>query len=64
MVFLIIAFYAEQDGKLRVFKWPSMEIIIDEANAHSCVKDLDFRFIVVTFSYFHTRLLSISLRGL
>nr|GMD33550.1 SEC12-like protein 2 [Ipomoea batatas] len=32
----------EQDGKLRVFKWPSMEIIIDEANAHSCVKDLDF----------------------
>ncbi|XAR72249.1 hypothetical protein NMG60_11018826 [Bertholletia excelsa] len=31
-----------QDGKLRVFKWPSMEIILDEANAHSSVKDLDF----------------------
>ncbi|KAF5939219.1 hypothetical protein HYC85_023478 [Camellia sinensis] len=33
-----------QDGKLRVFKWPSMEIILDEANAHTSVKDLDFRF--------------------
>ncbi|GMP93585.1 hypothetical protein CsSME_00043350 [Camellia sinensis var. sinensis] len=33
---------ALQDGKLRVFKWPSMEIILDEANAHTSVKDLDF----------------------
>ncbi|GAA0160164.1 guanyl-nucleotide exchange factor [Lithospermum erythrorhizon] len=31
-----------EDGKLRVFKWPSMEIILDEATAHSSVKDLDF----------------------
>ncbi|XP_059649554.1 SEC12-like protein 2 [Cornus florida] len=31
-----------EDGKLRVFKWPSMEIIIDQADAHSSVKDLDF----------------------
>ncbi|CAK9157575.1 unnamed protein product [Ilex paraguariensis] len=30
------------DGKLRVFKWPSMEFILDEANAHASVKDLDF----------------------
>ncbi|CAL5430695.1 unnamed protein product [Camellia sinensis] len=31
-----------EDGKLRVFKWPSMEIILDKANAHTSVKDLDF----------------------
>ncbi|THG00129.1 hypothetical protein TEA_006932 [Camellia sinensis var. sinensis] len=31
-----------QDGKLRVFKWPSMEIILDEVNVHASVKDLDF----------------------
>ncbi|PSR88333.1 SEC12-like protein [Actinidia chinensis var. chinensis] len=31
-----------EDGKLRVFKWPSMEIMLDEANAHASVKDLDF----------------------
>ncbi|KAH7832856.1 hypothetical protein Vadar_000702 [Vaccinium darrowii] len=31
-----------EDGKLRVFKWPSMEIILDEAKAHASVKDLDF----------------------
>ncbi|KAL6967177.1 hypothetical protein U1Q18_032979 [Sarracenia purpurea var. burkii] len=31
-----------EDGKLRVFKWPGMEIILDEANAHASVKDLDF----------------------
>ncbi|KAI8537885.1 hypothetical protein RHMOL_Rhmol09G0059100 [Rhododendron molle] len=31
-----------EDGKLRVFKWPSMEIILDEANSHASVKDLDF----------------------
>ncbi|KAI8022880.1 SEC12-like protein 2 [Camellia lanceoleosa] len=30
------------DGKLRVFKWPSMEIILDEVNVHATVKDLDF----------------------
>ncbi|XP_057765626.1 SEC12-like protein 2 isoform X2 [Salvia miltiorrhiza] len=31
-----------EDGKLRVFKWPAMESILSEANAHSSVKDLDF----------------------
>ncbi|XP_061355613.1 SEC12-like protein 2 [Gastrolobium bilobum] len=31
-----------EDGYLRVFKWPSMEIILDESNAHSTVKDLHF----------------------
>ncbi|XWS69333.1 hypothetical protein CRYUN_Cryun04dG0170200 [Craigia yunnanensis] len=31
-----------EDGSLRVFKWPSMEIILNEAQAHSSVKDLNF----------------------
>uniref|UniRef100_A0A166EEP1 Uncharacterized protein n=1 Tax=Daucus carota subsp. sativus TaxID=79200 RepID=A0A166EEP1_DAUCS len=31
-----------EDGKLRVFKWPSMDSIIDESNAHASVKDLSF----------------------
>ncbi|KAI4367339.1 hypothetical protein MLD38_023087 [Melastoma candidum] len=31
-----------EDGKLRIFKWPSMDIILDEDQAHSSVKDLDF----------------------
>ncbi|KAG5596628.1 hypothetical protein H5410_037860 [Solanum commersonii] len=31
-----------EDGKLTVFKWPSMENILDQANAHTSVKDLDF----------------------
>ncbi|KAA8518166.1 hypothetical protein F0562_015640 [Nyssa sinensis] len=31
-----------EDGKLRVFKWPSMETILDQADAHASVKDLDF----------------------
>ncbi|XVF02848.1 hypothetical protein REPUB_Repub04eG0209800 [Reevesia pubescens] len=31
-----------EDGNLRVFKWPSMEIILNEAQAHSSVKNLDF----------------------
>ncbi|WCJ33552.1 Transducin/WD40 repeat-like superfamily protein [Euphorbia peplus] len=31
-----------EDGKLRVFKWPSMEIILNEAEAHTSVKDLCF----------------------
>ncbi|KAL6957954.1 hypothetical protein U1Q18_043144 [Sarracenia purpurea var. burkii] len=39
---------AVQDGKLRVFKWPGMEIILDEANAHASVKDLDFRFTIIS----------------
>ncbi|WJX50577.1 hypothetical protein P8452_36857 [Trifolium repens] len=33
-----------EDGSLRVFKWPSMENIINESNAHSTVKDLHFSF--------------------
>uniref|UniRef100_A0A7N0UAR8 SEC12-like protein 2 n=1 Tax=Kalanchoe fedtschenkoi TaxID=63787 RepID=A0A7N0UAR8_KALFE len=32
----------DENGYLRVFKWPSMENIIDEPKAHSSVKDLDF----------------------
>lgn len=31
-----------EDGKLRVFKWPSMDSILDESNAHASVKDLSF----------------------
>jgi len=31
-----------EDGNLRVFEWPSMVIILDEASAHKSVKDLDF----------------------
>uniref|UniRef100_A0A2N9F2V3 Uncharacterized protein n=1 Tax=Fagus sylvatica TaxID=28930 RepID=A0A2N9F2V3_FAGSY len=31
-----------EDGKLRVFNWPGMEIILDEADAHKSVKDVDF----------------------
>ncbi|CAM8955145.1 unnamed protein product [Rhodiola kirilowii] len=32
----------DENGHLRVFRWPSMESIIDEPKAHSSVKDLDF----------------------
>ncbi|KAK6931031.1 Anaphase-promoting complex subunit 4, WD40 domain [Dillenia turbinata] len=32
----------DENGYLRVFKWPSMEVIIDEEKAHSSVKDLHF----------------------
>ncbi|TKY59026.1 SEC12 protein 2 [Spatholobus suberectus] len=31
-----------EDGNIRVFKWPSMEVILNESNAHSSVKDLHF----------------------
>ncbi|PPS02697.1 hypothetical protein GOBAR_AA17963 [Gossypium barbadense] len=31
-----------EDGSLRVFKWPSMKIVLNEAQAHSSVKNLDF----------------------
>ncbi|KAF9673993.1 hypothetical protein SADUNF_Sadunf10G0081500 [Salix dunnii] len=31
-----------EDGSLRVFKWPSMEIILNEAQAHASLKDLCF----------------------
>ncbi|KAL4580472.1 hypothetical protein LXL04_016666 [Taraxacum kok-saghyz] len=31
-----------EDGKLRAFKWPSMESLIDIPDAHSSVKNLDF----------------------
>ncbi|WRX15506.1 WD40 repeat - like 10 [Theobroma cacao] len=40
--YIIMMEYQLQDGSLRVFKWPSMEIILNEAQAHSSVKDLDF----------------------
>ncbi|XP_042503062.1 SEC12-like protein 2 [Macadamia integrifolia] len=31
-----------EDGYLRVFKWPSMEVILEKDDAYSSVKDLDF----------------------
>ncbi|KAL3501882.1 hypothetical protein ACH5RR_036331 [Cinchona calisaya] len=31
-----------EDGKLRIFKWSSMELMLNEANAHTSVKDLHF----------------------
>ncbi|XP_021896146.1 SEC12-like protein 2 [Carica papaya] len=31
-----------EDGNLRVFMWPTMEIILNEAQAHTSVKDLTF----------------------
>ncbi|KAG9454441.1 hypothetical protein H6P81_007345 [Aristolochia fimbriata] len=31
-----------EDGHLRVFKWPSMDVILDQSDAHGSVKDLDF----------------------
>ncbi|CAN1139614.1 SEC12-like protein 2 [Linum perenne] len=31
-----------EEGNLRIFKWPSMELILNEAQAHSSVKDLCF----------------------
>ncbi|KAJ4960601.1 hypothetical protein NE237_020511 [Protea cynaroides] len=31
-----------EDGYLRAFKWPSMEVILDKADAYSSVNDLDF----------------------
>ncbi|KAK9115329.1 hypothetical protein Syun_022126 [Stephania yunnanensis] len=33
-----------EDGHLRVFKWPNMDIILDDGDAHSTVKDLSFSF--------------------
>ncbi|KAG5558585.1 hypothetical protein RHGRI_008509 [Rhododendron griersonianum] len=42
-----------EDGKLRVFKWPSMEIILDVSNAHASVKDLDFRMRFLASAGFH-----------
>ncbi|XWS34496.1 hypothetical protein CRYUN_Cryun21dG0043300 [Craigia yunnanensis] len=33
-----------EDGSLRVFKWPSMEVILNEAKAHSSIKNLDFSY--------------------
>ena len=41
-------FCAVQDGNLKVFEWPSMVIILDEASAHKSVKDLDFRLMAWT----------------
>ncbi|XP_031268785.1 SEC12-like protein 2 [Pistacia vera] len=31
-----------EDGKLRVLKWPSLEIVLNESEAHTSVKDLTF----------------------
>lgn len=41
--FRIFAVYNCQDGHLRILKWPSLEIVLDRADAHDSVKDLDFR---------------------
>ncbi|KAJ0094748.1 hypothetical protein Patl1_15318 [Pistacia atlantica] len=46
--------YWVQDGKLRVLKWPSLEIVLNESEAHTSVKDLTFRFFtegLASFSY-------------
>ncbi|KAL8157564.1 hypothetical protein AgCh_002318 [Apium graveolens] len=40
--FALVAGIKIQNGKLRVYKWPSMESILDESNAHASVKDLAF----------------------
>ncbi|XP_052206157.1 SEC12-like protein 2 [Diospyros lotus] len=56
-----------EDGKLRVFKWPNMEIILDEANAHASVKDLDFstdgKFLVSVGSGSHGRVWDVASRA-
>ncbi|CAH1446203.1 unnamed protein product [Lactuca virosa] len=31
-----------EDGKLKVLKWPTMELILEAPNAHTSVKNLDF----------------------
>ncbi|KAJ0094123.1 hypothetical protein Patl1_15409 [Pistacia atlantica] len=31
-----------EDGKLRVLKWPSLEVVLNESEAHTSVKDLTF----------------------
>ncbi|KAF6149823.1 hypothetical protein GIB67_010897 [Kingdonia uniflora] len=31
-----------EDGCLKVLEWPSMKVILDQADAHTTVKDLDF----------------------
>lgn len=31
-----------EDGKLRIYKWPSMDTALEESSGHSSVKDLDF----------------------
>ncbi|KGN50716.2 SEC12-like protein 2 [Cucumis sativus] len=31
-----------EDGNLRVLKWPSLDIVLNEPSSHSSVKDLDF----------------------
>jgi hypothetical protein len=32
-----------QEGRVRILKWPSLRIILDEAKAHNSVRDMDFR---------------------
>lgn len=43
----MLRFGTVQDGNLRVFKWPSMEIILNESEAHASVKDLSFRYTTI-----------------
>lgn len=30
------------DGHLRIFEWPSLQVVLDEANAHRSFRDMDF----------------------
>lgn len=41
--------FAVQDGKLRVFKWPSLEVLFNEETAYTTVKDLHFRLLALAF---------------
>lgn len=41
---MMLRFGTVQNGNLRVFKWPSLEIILNESEAHASVKDLSFRY--------------------
>lgn len=49
-----------QDGHLRVFKWPSMEIILYETDVHATVKDLAFRWTVGLVIYYGLLLYNLS----
>lgn len=42
--YMMLRFGTVQNGNLRVFKWPSLEIILNESEAHASVKDLSFRY--------------------
>lgn len=39
--------YSWQDGHLRVFAWPSCELVLDEPEAHRSIQDIDIRWLPV-----------------